>query len=364
MTPARRRRAAPILLLLFAAAASWGRTIALSRPFPAVCETGADAVFAVEKGALRPVSGEFSIAPDGEPRLSANVQIPGSGAPGDLLRLYLWSAEPLDAVRAEAGASGRQPFSTSTGFRVQASGVRELWAVLLAVPSLGASPGTVTLTAIAGRRSFLALRGLAIPARTFASETIELDAGLSGLMTKPDPLKKAEAEAMARLLASPHPDALFELGSLGLPLAGSRRSAGYGDRRSYRYTDKTTSLSVHEGVDIAAPEGSPVAACGRGRVAFAAERVMTGKTVVLEHLPGLFSLYFHLSAIAVREGDVVDRGGLLGAVGMTGLATGPHLHWEVRTMGRAVDPDALRAGPLLDKTADFADTQPLNDEGR
>jgi murein DD-endopeptidase MepM/ murein hydrolase activator NlpD len=79
---------------------------------------------------------------------------------------------------------------------------------------------------------------------------------------------------------------------------------------------------------------------------------MTGNTIIIEMLPGLYSLYFHLSEIDVKQGDVVGQGDLIGKVGMTGFATGPHLHWEIDALGVPVDPDALTAKPILDKTVE------------
>ena len=76
---------------------------------------------------------------------------------------------------------------------------------------------------------------------------------------------------------------------------------------------------------------------------------------MIEHLPGLFSLYYHLSALVAKQGEVVERGQIIGLSGMTGFATGPHLHWEVEASGIAVDPDALASGPLLNKSPDFID---------
>ena len=95
-----------------------------------------------------------------------------------------------------------------------------------------------------------------------------------------------------------------------------------------------------------------VAAAGGGKVAMARERIVTGFTVVVEHLPGVYSLYYHLDGLAVREGQRVSAGDPIGTVGSTGLATGPHLHWEVRAAGVAVDPDVLVAGPLVSLPGD------------
>jgi murein DD-endopeptidase MepM/ murein hydrolase activator NlpD len=90
-------------------------------------------------------------------------------------------------------------------------------------------------------------------------------------------------------------------------------------------------------------------ASGRGRVVLARERLLTGNSVILEHLPGVYSLYYHLDSMAVNEGEIVETGQVLGRSGATGLATGPHLHWEIRVSGENADPDAFLSQPILDK---------------
>ena len=71
----------------------------------------------------------------------------------------------------------------------------------------------------------------------------------------------------------------------------------------------------------------------------AEDRISTGYSVVIEHLPGLYSLYYHLSELLVKEGDMIKQGELIGKSGATGLATGPHLHWEMRLNGASVRPE-------------------------
>jgi murein DD-endopeptidase MepM/ murein hydrolase activator NlpD len=95
----------------------------------------------------------------------------------------------------------------------------------------------------------------------------------------------------------------------------------------------------HAGVDIVAPSGAPVGAAAPGRVTWAGRLAGGwGKLVVVAHADGVRTMYAHLSSIAVRFGQRVGTGDLLGAVGATGDATGPHLHFEVRLRGAAVDP--------------------------
>jgi len=95
----------------------------------------------------------------------------------------------------------------------------------------------------------------------------------------------------------------------------------------------------HAGIDLLAPRGTPVLAAGPGTVTWAARRVGGwGRLVVVRHPDGVRTLYAHLASIDVRVGDEVSGGAILGRVGSSGNATGPHLHFEVRVRGAAIDP--------------------------
>lgn len=93
----------------------------------------------------------------------------------------------------------------------------------------------------------------------------------------------------------------------------------------------------HAGVDFGSPTGAPVAAPAAAVVALADDLFFTGRTVILDHGRGLFSVLAHLSTIAVAEGDRIERGHVVGKVGATGRVTGPHLHWGTRLNGARVD---------------------------
>jgi murein DD-endopeptidase MepM/ murein hydrolase activator NlpD len=102
----------------------------------------------------------------------------------------------------------------------------------------------------------------------------------------------------------------------------------------------------HAGVDLRAAEGTPVHATSPGRVRFAGPAGGYGNLVIIdhgEHDGGVESRYAHLASVAVRPGQRVAAGETVGAVGMTGRATGPHLHFEVRDGGRPVDPLGTRS---------------------
>jgi hypothetical protein len=99
--------------------------------------------------------------------------------------------------------------------------------------------------------------------------------------------------------------------------------------------------SQHTGIDLQAEEGTPVLACNSGMIVLVDQLFFSGKSVILDHGWGLFSMYFHLSETRVKEGDRVNRGAMLGRVGSTGRSTKPHLHWGIRMNGARVDPLSL-----------------------
>ena len=106
--------------------------------------------------------------------------------------------------------------------------------------------------------------------------------------------------------------------------------------------------SPHNGVDVAAPTGTPILAPADGVVALVHDDMFyTGKTVMLDHGLGLTTVYAHMDSISVVEGQVVRQGAPLGTVGMTGRATGAHLHWGMTWKGTHLDPK-LAAGPMAE----------------
>ncbi|HEX9241944.1 MAG TPA: M23 family metallopeptidase [Anaeromyxobacter sp.] len=163
------------------------------------------------------------------------------------------------------------------------------------------------------------------------------------------------------------------------PFAPPRFTAGFEwprpDETGGRFGDQRIlngkKASVHYGIDIGAPRGAPVHASNDGEVVLARNCYYSGKTVVLWHGAGLFTLYFHLDRLAVKRGQQVRRGETLGAVGSTGRSTGPHLHWSAKVGPLYVDPESLlaidfaagtapprRAGPRPEPAAAVPETIP------
>ena len=118
------------------------------------------------------------------------------------------------------------------------------------------------------------------------------------------------------------------------PVQG-RISGRFGNQRVYNGTPK----SPHSGMDIAVATGTPVKAPTDGVITFADPGLyLTGGTVVLDHGHGISSNFLHLSRIDAKVGDIVKQGDVIGAVGATGRATGPHLHWGMNWFDTRIDP--------------------------
>lgn len=101
--------------------------------------------------------------------------------------------------------------------------------------------------------------------------------------------------------------------------------------------------SSHNGIDFRAAAGTPIKAMAKGEVALADDLYYTGKTVILDHGGGLFSLYAHLQSLSVKPGTLVNTGKVIGTVGSTGRSTGPHLHMGARLGNARINPLALIA---------------------
>jgi murein DD-endopeptidase MepM/ murein hydrolase activator NlpD len=169
--------------------------------------------------------------------------------------------------------------------------------------------------------------------------------GLPNNKVNPNPQELAEIQANNRLVAQtrakPTMSLMPEFPFLW-PSSG-RISGVYGSQRILNGEPRRP----HFGVDIAAPEGTPILAPSDGQVVLAhANMVLTGQTIMMDHGLGLMSIFVHLSDITVSPGEYVKRGQLIGKVGKTGRATGPHLHWGVTWRDVQIDAAKLVATPV------------------
>jgi murein DD-endopeptidase MepM/ murein hydrolase activator NlpD len=216
------------------------------------------------------------------------------------------------------------------------------WRALAALP-IETAPGAVTVRL---RASGVELAtDLTVVEPGFTHHAITLD---RKYVEPPPSVKKriaADRRAFARAFAQPFRPPLFE-GAFDWP-RHAPTSGRYGDQRILN----GKVASVHYGLDITGPRGAPVAASNDGVVVITRNAYFSGNTVVLWHGASLFTAYFHLDRILVREGQRLRKGETLGELGSTGRATGPHLHWGVKAGGLYVDPTSLLAIDFPDGTA-------------
>ena len=173
--------------------------------------------------------------------------------------------------------------------------------------------------------------------REFSVERIDLDDKTASLLSQ----EVVQAELARRAaIYSGFTSQRYWSGALQAPGKGSI-SSRFGEGRSYNGAPVT---DYHRGTDFIGDIGSPVSAAGAGRVVFAAALSVRGNSVIVDHGAGVFTAYHHLSEIRVAEGQLVGAGEQIGAIGSTGLATGPHLHWEVVVRGVEVDGELWLTG--------------------
>jgi murein DD-endopeptidase MepM/ murein hydrolase activator NlpD len=164
----------------------------------------------------------------------------------------------------------------------------------------------------------------------FATRSLSFDPDRRTLL-RPE-VAARERERVNAALRVLHPAQLWD-GPFMRPVDG-RISSPYGVLSIYHGQVR----GFHTGTDFAADEGTPVYAGGAGIVRLAEELPLSGKAVLVDHGLGMITSYLHLSSITAQVGQRVRRGELLGHVGSSGLATGPHLHWGLRANGVRVDP--------------------------
>ena len=177
---------------------------------------------------------------------------------------------------------------------------------------------------------------ITVKARKFPVQRLSLPKSMVDLSADDERRANAESARLRTLFGMVGPERLWR-GRFTKPVASEAKAEGFGSRRVINGKPR----SPHSGADFAAPAGAPVVASNRGRVALVVEFFFGGRLVALDHGEGLYTLYMHLDRADVVEGAIVERGSIIGAVGSTGRATGPHLHWAAHLRSARIDPDAL-----------------------
>ena len=213
-------------------------------------------------------------------------------------------------------------------------------------------PGIYTVKAegIGVIHSYFFERSIEVTPRDFKQVTLKANIKMDSIVNgEKDPDQDAQYRRLWDAISIFSPHILYEQSTLSQPVEG-RHSSPFGFTRVTEFPSGKNSTSYHKGEDFATKIGTPVLSDGKGRVILAENRIITGNTVVVEHLPGVKTIYYHMDSIDVKKGNIVNRGDKIGEVGTTGYSTGPHLHWEVRINTVPVDPMLFLERPILDKT--------------
>jgi len=206
--------------------------------------------------------------------------------------------------------------------------------VFLLGVDLDASPGTGTILLRRAGGPEQLLR-VTIEKRVFPEERLTLP---PAMVTPPKELEERIAREQALAATVYRSSGAAKLWDRGFTAALGQKAAGnFGRRRILNGIPK----SPHSGQDYTAPAGTPVKAVAGGKVRLAGDFYYSGLTLFLDHGAGLVSVYMHLEKMLVAEGETVAAGQVIGRVGSTGRATGPHLHLGVRLLEQRVDPETL-----------------------
>ncbi len=241
------------------------------------------------------------------------------------------------------GASADKPAATYNGTRVLVVGDASGWSAVVGI-GLGTAPGTGQLQVQRGGAP--EARVFAIAPTRYAEQRLTVAPGKVDL-SKADLTRYERERVHLADVAATFSDTAPATLRLQPPTPGPR-SSSFGLRRVFNGQAR----NPHSGMDIAAATGTPVVAPASGRVIDTGDYFFNGNTVWLDHGGGLLTMVCHLSAIAVKPGDMVASGERIGSVGATGRVTGAHLHWSVSLNRAMVDPALFLApAPVASTTS-------------
>ncbi len=259
---------------------------------------------------------------------------------GALQAAPLPQAEPVPggiAVVPLGPDSGRAPRATFNGDRVMVLKGERKWLAVVGIP-LGAKPGTYAVRTQARESSFT------VRAKQYAVQRVTIKNRRKVDPTALDMKRiRRESKVIHAALGAWHAKASVPL-RFDLPVLGPV-SSPFGLRRIFNGEPR----APHSGIDIAVPAGTPIRAPAAGRVAATGDFFFDGNMVMLDHGQGLVTMYAHMKKILVKKGQRVARGEVIGLVGRTGRATGPHLHWGVSLNNSRVDPTLFLSRESLAK---------------
>lgn len=220
-----------------------------------------------------------------------------------------------------------------------------------------AASGPAILKVFDKNNAVMYTQRVAITAESWQKEDVYLNSTLTELVTKPDPQKEAQAKRYQEILATVNTSGIWLTKPFELPVSKPRITSHFGIQRRYIYSNGSKYITFHAGIDFGKEEDTTIYASGSGRVVLAENRIVTGNTVIIEHLPGVYSIYMHMDSLTVALHDNVRAGMPIGIIGSTGLATGTHLHWEIRVSTVPVNPFSLMHIDFFSKLHTILSTQ-------
>jgi len=248
-------------------------------------------------------------------------------APGEVVRLDIHTPQPVASVQVKAFDR------VIPGTAIE----HNVWRALVGIDlDTGTGEYQVAIEARTFDEGLLvASHSLDVVAKTFPTRALRVAPKYVRPPARVLARITRESAALHELWATTTPERLWQ-GSFEMPIPGAVVS-GFGVRSVFNGEAR----APHSGADLRGKTGTPVRAPNAGRVVLVGALYFTGRTIVVDHGQGLLSLFAHLSRANVREGEMVRRGEVIGAVGATGRVTGPHLHWTVRLQQARVDPMSL-----------------------
>ena len=260
---------------------------------------------------------------------AAAFRLPGAEAPALPFRP---SPVPGGVAVVALPARTAAPSATYRGEPVLVRRTAKGWVAVVGIP-LGVAPGTQTLEVDGRSRTFQ------VRPKRYPEQRVTLKDGRKVTPNAEDEARIAREQQLIGPAWKARPEGLVPSLAFQRPTPGEL-TASFGLRRIFNGEPR----APHAGLDIRAPQGQAVRAPAAGTVVLTGDFFFSGQAVFIAHGEGVVSLLCHLSKVTVRQGQAVRPGDLVGEVGMTGRASGPHLHWSLSLNNARVDPRIFLGG--------------------
>lgn len=269
-----------------------------------------------------------------------SISMPEETSQGNFITISFEGTKKIVFAYVELFTKNEKPVQKVFAFPVDR--YKKKFVALVGIASW-TSPGEYVLkmTVNENKKISESTSSLLVNKTNFPEYTMRLDERNTNLVTKPDPQKAEEARVLTEILTTFNTEAKPYEKTFLVPTPSTRITSEFGERRTHIYSSGKRGTEIHHGVDFGIPANSELVASADGTVVFAGDRIVTGGTLVIEHAPGVYTLFYHLNKNLKKTGDKVVAGEVVALSGSTGFSTGPHLHWELRINTVPVSPFAV-----------------------